>query len=177
VRHDSTPGFIFKLPNANLKEMPEKSKTHWKKAFNPNYLGAYSLEPGEELIVTITRISKEAVMNADGREEECLVAYLENQKPFILNKTNAKTIAAVTGSNYIEDWPGKQIQIYAAKVKAFGQAVDALRVRDFPPRKNKLNADRFHKMLQAIEAGQFDKLEALERFELTADQHKQLAAL
>ena len=116
-------------------------------------------------------------MNADGREEECLVAHLQGQKPFILNKTNAKTIATILGTPYIEDWIGKQIQLYVAKVKAFGQTVDALRVRDFPPKKSKLNDERFFKMLQAIEAGQFDKLEALERFELTADQHKKLSAL
>jgi hypothetical protein len=95
-----------------------------------------------------------------------------------LNKTNAKTIATVAGSNYIEDWPGTNIQLYIAKVKAFGQTVDALRVRDFPPKqKQKLNSERFAKMLQSIEAGAFDKLDAVQRFELTEEQHKQLAAL
>jgi len=158
--------------------MSDKSKTHWKKAFNPNYIGAYSLEPGEELVVTIESVGKEDVMNADGREEECLVAHLKGQKPFILNKTNAKTVATVTGSNYIEDWPGKQIQLYVAKVKAFGQMVDALRVRDFPPKKKRrLKPDEFTRMLDSIEKGAFDKLDAIERFELTADQHKKLAAL
>lgn len=158
--------------------MSDNNKTHWKKAFNPNYIGAYSLEPGQELIVTIAGVRKEGVMNADGREEECLVAHLKGQKPFILNKTNAKTIATVAGSNYIEDWAGKQIQLYVAKVKAFGQMVDALRVRDFPPKqKQKLNPERFAKMIQSIEAGAFDKLDAIERFELTKEQHQTLAAL
>jgi len=56
-------------------------KTHWKKTMNPNYLGAYALEPNQDLIVKITDVKTESVMNADGRNEECLVAYLENQKP------------------------------------------------------------------------------------------------
>ena len=28
-------------------------KTHWKKLINPNYIGAYSLEEGEDLTVKI----------------------------------------------------------------------------------------------------------------------------
>ena len=92
-------------------------KTHWKKTMNPNYLGAYALEPNEDLVVEITEVKTESVMNADGRNEECLVAYLKDQKPLIVNKTNAKAIAKVAGSNYIEDWKGKQIALYISNVK------------------------------------------------------------
>jgi hypothetical protein len=41
-------------------------KTHWKKTMNPNYLGAYALEPNQDLVVTITDVKTEQVMNADG---------------------------------------------------------------------------------------------------------------
>jgi hypothetical protein len=37
-----------------------------------------------------------------------------------------------------DGWVGKQIQIYAASVKAFGKTQDALRIRDFVP---KINVD------------------------------------
>ena len=70
-------------------------KTHWKKTMNPNYLGAYALEPNQDLVVTITDVKTEQVMNADGRNEECLVAHLKDHKPLIVNKTNAKAIAKV----------------------------------------------------------------------------------
>ena len=33
------------------------SKTHWKKLTNPDYLGAYALEDGEDMIVTIKNVS------------------------------------------------------------------------------------------------------------------------
>ena len=146
--------------------------------FNPNYLGAYSLEPGKDLTVTIKAMNQEKVKNADGREEEVLVAHLEKQKPFILNKTNAKAIARVVGSNYLEDWIGKSIQLYVAQVSAFGSTVDALRVRDFSPkRKEKLSGERFAKMVQAIEAGQFDKIKAYERFDLTSKQKKEIESI
>ena len=67
-------------------------KTHWKKTMNPNYLGSYALEPKQDLIVTITEVKTEAVMNADGRNEDCLVAYLQDQKPLIVNKPMRKRL-------------------------------------------------------------------------------------
>jgi hypothetical protein len=52
------------------------------------------------------------------------------KKPMILNKTNCKIIAKIHDTPYIEQWAGKSILIYAAKVKAFGEMVDALRVKN-----------------------------------------------
>ena len=68
------------------------SETHWKKTFNPDYLGAYAFDPGEEKIVTIVSVTQEEVTGLEGRTELCLVAHLENEKPLILNKTNCKAI-------------------------------------------------------------------------------------
>lgn len=104
-------------------------KTHWKKLSNPNYIGSYSIEPGKDLTVEIVSVSKEMVQGADGKKEECIVATLKNQKPFILNVTNCKTIATLLETPYIEEWKGKSITLYVQKVKAFGEVVDALRVR------------------------------------------------
>ena len=153
-------------------------KTHWKKAFNPDYIGAYSLNEGEDLIIEIETMKTETVTNSEGKKEECLIAVLKDQKPFIVNKTNAKAIAKVTGSNYLEDWAGAKIQLFVTKVKAFGEVVDALRVRDFKPKlKQKLSSDRFGKMIEKIKAGQFTKEKALARFELTAEQIKTIQSL
>lgn len=109
--------------------------THWKKLTNPNYLGAYSLTPGEDLILTIKSCANEMVNGTDGKKEQCLVIhFVENQKPMILNKTNAKIISKVHGTPYIEQWAGRKIQIYSAQVSAFGTTTDALRIRDYQPK-------------------------------------------
>ncbi len=108
--------------------------THWKKLTNPDYLGAYALQPGEELILTIKSVSNEVVTGTDGKKETCSVMrFEENVKPMVLNATNSKTITKLFKTPYIEEWIGKQIQIYAEKVKAFGEVVDALRIRSFIP--------------------------------------------
>lgn len=111
------------------------SQTHWKKLQNPDYLGAYSLNPGEDLILTLAAVRQEKVTGADGKKEECMVArFRENVKPMILNVTNCKTIEKLYKTPYIEEWSGRKIQLYAEKVKAFGDIVEALRIRPFVPR-------------------------------------------
>lgn len=112
-------------------------KTHYKTLFNPDYIGAYVLEPGKDLIITIKSVKREPVTGTDGKKEDCVVAQLVGQKPFIINATNAKTIRKILGSPYIEDWAGGRIQLYSTPVKAFGDVWDALRVREFPPKPEK----------------------------------------
>lgn len=85
-------------------------KTHWKKLENPDYLGAYALQPDQDLIVQIKSIAQENVYNPNNNKEEvCTVAHFvgENIKPMILNVTNCKTISKIYGTPYIEDWAGK----------------------------------------------------------------------
>jgi hypothetical protein len=105
-------------------------KTHWKKLNNPDYLGAYAFQPGEEKTVTIKDVKRQAVYNQSaGGKEECTVAYfVEDVKPLILNVTNCKTIAKVWGTPYIEDWAGRRIILKVKKISAFGDMVDAVRV-------------------------------------------------
>lgn len=109
--------------------------THWKQLKNPDYIGAYALQPGEEIILTIKSCGLEQVVGTDGKKQDCLVVhFMEPVKPMILNNTNAKTISKVHQTPYMEQWTGKKIQIYARRVRAFGEDVDALRVRDFVPK-------------------------------------------
>ena len=101
----------------------------------PEYLGAYSLEDGKDIVLTIDFIRIETVTGSDGKKEELPVCHWkEDQKGMILNSTNMKMIAKVLGSNYVEDWSGRQIQIGIEKVKAFGDLVEALRVRRYAPK-------------------------------------------
>lgn len=111
------------------------TKTHWKKLNNPDYLGAYALNPGEDMVLTIKSAGKESFVGTSGKREEGLLIYFqENVKPMICNATNAKTITKVSGSPYVEEWKGARISLYAQEVSAFGETVDALRVRPYAPK-------------------------------------------
>lgn len=109
------------------------SETHWKKLINPDYLGAYSLEAGNDMILTIKSVKREMITGTGGKKEECPVCHWqENQKPMILNVTNMKSIAKMYGP-YIENWAGKRVQIYASTTKFGGDTVECLRIRKDPP--------------------------------------------
>lgn len=113
-----------------------ENKTHYKKLRNPNYIGSYELTQNNNktisLNVTIEKTVKEPVQNGD-KKEDMMVMYLKNQKPMIVNSTNAKMISKVIGSPFIEDWTGKTITLYVANIRAFGEMQQALRVRDKLP--------------------------------------------
>ena len=110
------------------------AQTHWKSMTNPNYLGVYSLPEGRDIILTIKSVGQELVMGADGSKEECVVMHFQEPvKPFICNKTNLKQITKLLKTPYVEQWYGHKIQIGNEKVKAFGDVVDALRVRSKLP--------------------------------------------
>jgi len=117
------------------------TKTHWKKLYNPDYLGAYALldeNTGKykDVVYTIASIRLEPVNGPDGKREECMVMRFAEKgiKPMIVNATNAKTMEKIFGTPIIEDWIGRQVQIGVEQVKAFGETVDALRIRRHLPR-------------------------------------------
>jgi hypothetical protein len=152
-------------------------KTHWKKLENPDYLGAYSLESGKDLTVTVESVKRELVTGQGGKKEECTIAHLKGQKPFILNRTNMKMIQKIYDTPYIEEWAGKTITLYVAKIKAFGEDnVECLRIRpvaptkpDFTPKSAKWNG-----AIQAIKEGSFTIDELKKTFNISAANEKLL---
>ena len=59
--------------------MSEKH-THWKKLTNPDYLGAYSFNPGEEKILRIKSVSQELVVGTDGKKNNAQLLILTVEK-------------------------------------------------------------------------------------------------
>lgn len=113
-------------------------KTHWKKAFNKDYLGSHDLDNGKDLVATIDHIEVRKVKNPQGEEAGKNVAIFKGKvKPMILNVTNCKIIKAFSGSNYIEDWADIPVTIYVQNVQAFGEEVEALRIREKQPQVEK----------------------------------------
>lgn len=120
----------------NLVYEPSET-THWKNLF-PNktlLLGSHNLNPGEELIAKIKSVIVQEIKNKNGDTERVPVVSFENAPPMVLNITNSRTIANLYGELY-DRWVGCSIQVYATKVKAFGQETMALRIREAIPDTN-----------------------------------------
>lgn len=157
-----------------------EQKTHFKKLRNPNYIGSYELMIGStpiELNVTIEKVVKEMIQNGDKREEG-MVCYLKGQKPMIVNSTNAKNISKACNSPYIEDWVGKEITLYVAKIKAFGEYVDALRVKAQTSAKVlpelKLDTPNFEKCKTAIKSGGYTIEQIKAKYQVNQEVEKAL---
>lgn len=154
-------------------------KTHWKKLNNPDYLGAWALEPGQDMIVTIKVVRRETVTGADGKKEDCTILHFAERgvKPMILNVTNAKTIAKLYKTPYIEEWVGCKIQIYVEQVKAFGDVTDALRIRNkIPTQKEVLMPDnpRWAGAVQSLREGTITMDGIKKHFKITAQHETEL---
>ena len=131
----------------------EAKKTHWKKAFNKDYLGSHDLDEGKDLIATIDHMEVKEVTDTSGGKSNCNVAIFKGKiKPMILNATNCKIVKKFSGSNYIEDWKNIPVQIYSREVKAFGELVEGLRIRENQPniKKPELTPDH-HAWPNAVE--------------------------
>jgi hypothetical protein len=153
----------------------QQTKTHWKRLINPDYIGAYALNPDEDMTVTIDYVQREQIVGADGKKEDATVAHLKGHKPLILNVTNSKSIAKLYGP-FIEEWAGKQVTLYASTTKAFGEIVECLRIRPTvaKPKKPGITPDRLKKAIASIVAGQYTTEKLRSQFFLTEEQEKEV---
>lgn len=157
----------------------ETTKLHWKKNFNYEFMGSYSLPDGKDIVVTIKETKRDKVTGQSGKKEDCFVCYfVESDKPMILNRVNCKTIEKILKSAYPVDWIGKKIQLGKDTVSAFGESVEALRVRPILPKdKPKVELNPSHpKWPEALayvdKGGKVDKL--LESYTISAEDQAKL---
>lgn len=93
-------------------------------AFPSTWLSATDLHG--DTTVTIETVKMEMV----GRDQdEKLVLGLRGIKPFVVNKTNAKSIQSALGSDETDDWIGKSIILYPTEVEYAGETMLGIRVR------------------------------------------------
>jgi hypothetical protein len=148
-------------------------KTHFKKLKNTNFVGSWDLldENGKfvDKIVTITKTSKEMVHDGQGGQAECAVAHLKECKPLIMNSTNLKAVAKAIGSDFTDDWEGKQITLTVKRVKAFGDFHDAIRVALEAPKLPELTPEheKWESAKEALKSGKTTIKAILTKYQMT----------
>jgi hypothetical protein len=92
------------------------------------YLEAADLQ-GKRVPVVIDSVHEQAKLKSDRGDDETkpLFRLRGKDKGWVLNSTNLDSIAEVYGHE-ADKWIGKVVVIYAAKVKAFGEYWQAIRV-------------------------------------------------
>ena len=113
-----------------------ETKTHWKKVFNKDYLGACDLEDNKDLKAVISHVEIREIKGANGKQKRNIAIFTDKKiKPMVLNVTNCKIIKKFTNSTFIEDWQNVPVQIYVkGNVEAFGDTTEGLRFREVQPK-------------------------------------------
>lgn len=97
--------------------------TNINEIYQSKYL-SYSDLQGKEPVVTITQV--EIAKMDDGEVKLCI--YVNNKpKGIILNKTNAKSIAALYGDES-GSWVGKRVKLVTVWTEYAGKPVQAIRI-------------------------------------------------
>lgn len=112
--------------------MAESITMEGKLLFPSEYIAAADLK-GKDVTLTVSRVElSELRMEGGGKKVKPLIFFQGANKKLVLNKTNAKTIAALHGGA-VEGWVGKRITLYPTKARFGSSTVDAVRVRDQAP--------------------------------------------
>lgn len=109
---------------------------HWKSMMDPkDFLYAFDLQ-GRDVNVQIDRVVAGEVVGEAGRKSKKPKCFFAGKsKPLILNATNCKTIALLTGSNEVEAWAGQWVTLYPTTTQsADGKTVDCIRIRTRAPK-------------------------------------------
>lgn len=118
-----------------------EGSTHYRKVFDSPYLS--SMDVVEPITLTIAAVAQETDKTKKSKDVfntayfvEKFIRPGEKLKPMILNATNSKAVAKLTGSPFIEDWAGARVTVYVEHGISFGrEKVDGLRVMAAPERK------------------------------------------
>ena len=121
--------------------MSQETKTHYRKAFNSPYLSSADIVG--DTVLTIEKVSLESDQTKKTKDNFNTAYFVEKEirtgevlKPMILNATNSKMLASITGTPYINDWRNIRITVYVDhNVKMMGSTVEGLRLRPAPERK------------------------------------------
>jgi hypothetical protein len=102
--------------------------------FPNDYIAAHDLR-GKDVVKTIKTVAIEKLRMTGGRQEKKpVVLFSDTPKKLVLNKTNAKLIAAQHGCD-TDQWAGRKIVLYPTTTLLGPNTVDCVRVREQAPRK------------------------------------------
>lgn len=158
--------------------MTATAKTHYRKAFDSPYLSSADIV--EPTVLTVSHVRLEADKTKKTKDLFNTAYFAEKEirpgeklKPMILNASNSKTMKALTGSAFIDDWQNVPITVYVDCNVRFGkETVEGLRISPHAPEKRFLTPDNARAWENAKAAYKRDgNLEAVLKRVNISDEH------
>lgn len=108
----------------------DNPEMHVDLMFPSKYLKAADLM-GKDATVTISGVKAEELQMTNGtKEQKYVLTFAGTEKMLVLNKTNAKSIAAALNEKRAVKWAGQKITLYPTECMSFGKITDCIRVRE-----------------------------------------------
>ena len=160
-------------------------KTHWKKNNDSNFISGEDLISGlkglkPEMVVVIEKFNDAESFDQKKQSKITVSAlYLKEvggaslYKPVILNKTNAKFFVKETGSDFVDDWIGKPVIVYAQKDARHGHVV---RFKKYVFPVLQANTEAFNKCKIAIEKSGFTIDQLRQKYQISTEVEQLLLA-
>lgn len=159
-------------------------KTHFRKAFDSPYLSSADIV--EPTTLTVKNVTLEGDKTKKTKDRFNTAYFVEQEirpgeklKPMILNATNSKTMKALTGSHFIDDWKNFRITVYVDPHVKFGkETMEGLRISPQAPTRRVLTPTNAKAWTNAKAAYKRDgNLDAvLAHVDISADHQSQLMA-
>lgn len=111
----------------------------WRSMFDRDFIGAWDLS-GRDAVVVIASVEAQTLVSQGNKKNKKPVLHFRGkEKGLALNKTNAKTVAALYG-NDTSNWIGKAITLYATTTTFGHETIDCIRIRATAPAAAKSSA-------------------------------------
>jgi len=79
--------------------------------------------------LVIESVGTEEIEGDHGKEKKLVARFAGKDKGLILNRTNADSIAEISGSEDTDDWAGQAIVLFPDTTKFGGKTVPCMRIR------------------------------------------------
>lgn len=159
-------------------------KTHFRKAFDSPYLSSADIV--EPTVLTVARVTLEKDRTKKTPDMFNTAWFAERElrpgeklKPMILNATNSKTMKALTGSAFLEDWTDVRITVYVDSNVRFGkESVEGLRISPKAPEQKIITPENVKAWVNAKAAylRDGDLVKVLSRVRISAADQERLIA-
>jgi|SRR5215510_8204969 len=100
---------------------------NYNDAYPSKYLKASDLDGGP--VITVIEGAPLETLGSGAEAQQRLVLYLHGLKALPLNKTNAKAVAKITGTDDTDGWTGAKIEVFPSTTELRGETVDCIRIR------------------------------------------------
>ena len=100
-----------------------------EKAYEGKYLaGGVDLKPGQQVNGIVTYAEVEEMGQGNDKQEKIVVRFKGNDKGLVMNKTNCKKMAEITGTNDYDNWLNKVVGIKCVSLEVSGEDHEVLRI-------------------------------------------------